>query len=66
MERQKHGNHLLSGRDFFLSFIFFNLFFERAQAGEGQRERGTGDLKRALVLTAANPRWGLNSQTVRS
>ena len=53
--------------------FFFNVFIyfwdrERAWAEEGQRERETLNLKQApgFKLSAQSPKWGSNSQTVRS
>ena len=39
---------------------------EKAGGGEGQKERGTEDLKQALLLIAESPMWGSNSRTLRS
>ena len=66
----------LLGLSFFLSFFllfFFNVYLflrdgKRAQAGEGQREGETQNLKKApgSELSAQSPMQGSNSQTVGS
>ena len=49
-------------------FIYFEGERDRVQAGEGQRQRETQNLKQTPVseLSAQSPTWGSNSQTVRS
>ena len=53
---------------FFLICFLFIFETDRAQEGEGQRERETQNLKQApgSQLSAQSPTQGLNSQTVRS
>ena len=55
----------MKGDTFFFKFIYF---WERARAGEGQKERETQNLKLApgSELSAQSLTRGLNSQTVRS
>ena len=55
----------------FLNYYFFNVYLflrERTQAGEGQRERETQNLKQSpgSELSAQSPTWGSNSQIARS
>ena len=56
---------LLSKKNLFNVYVFLR---DRAQVGEGKRERETKNLKHALSseLSAQSPTWCLNSRAVRS